>query len=709
MSPCTARKVRSHLPSPSLRKLARCIALCLPAVSVPAGAATFTVTTNADTIGSGSLRDALIALNASTNAANTIQFDAGLSGQVITLGSPLPLILNNVTIDGTGVMPIVDGNSLYRIFLIGVDDPTRAALHTQFPAAPLGNRLQVTLRNINLDHGAAKGGSGGGGGMGAGGALFVNGAADVTLDGVGLFNNEAAGGVGGAISFGAFATLGGGGGMGGSSGHVTYAFNGGGGLFGNATLTGGGGVFGNGSAGGGGYTGDGGAATVAGAAGTRVPAGLSGSGGSGSAAGGASGGGGGGGNNSFPASGSGGGGFAGANGTSTDGGNGGFGGGGGGGGLVGGKGGFGGGGGGGIDNNVGGDYGQGSGGFGGGGGTCNGHGGDGGFGGGGADGYSGGGTGGFGGGGGGHIAGSAGTGGFGGGNGSTNGGGGGAGFGGAIFVSGGGTITFTGASVAEVADSTSAGPPATGATAGATAGSGVFLQGNGTLKFSPASGQTDALFGYVDDESGSGITPPSGYVPGNWGLQKDGAGMLFLGAPSLNGFTGATVINSGVVLDLVGGSSPVTVNANGVLAGLGDFPSVTNAGTLVPGDSNFPQANFAVENTLTMQTGSVACFHAGAAPTSSSITVFGTANLGGVARIDFATAPSVGNSFVIINGATINGTFGGFATNLSGIDGRLNYTPTQVTFSVTALDGIFRDTFEGGSNDTPCALAVPPT
>src|SRR5258706_11879878 len=181
MLPNTYRTIRSHPSSLCLRKLVRCIALCLPPVSIPAGAATFTVTTNADTIGSGSLRDALIALNASTDASNTIQFGAALSGQVITLASPLPLILNNVTIDGTGVLPTVDGNSLYRIFLIGVDGATQAALHTQFSTAPLGSRLQVTLRNINLAHGSAKGGSGGGGGMGAGGALFINADADVTL------------------------------------------------------------------------------------------------------------------------------------------------------------------------------------------------------------------------------------------------------------------------------------------------------------------------------------------------------------------------------------------------------------------------------------------------------------------------------------------------------------------------------------------------
>jgi hypothetical protein len=669
------------------------------------------VTTNADTTGSGSLRDALIALNASTDASNTIQFGAALTGQVITLVGPLPLILNNVTIDGTGVVPTVDGNSLYRIFLIGVDDSTRAALHTQFPSAPLGSRLQVTLRNINLDHGLAKGGSGGGGGMGAGAALFVGAAADVTLDGVDAVNNQAAGGKGLAIGVsGGNHTFGGGGGLAGAGGHTAYVFNGGGGLFGNATAIGGGGTFGNGGAGGGGYTGDGGAATIAGGAGTRALAGISGSGGSGTAAGGASGGGGGGGGSGFPASGSGGGGFAGSNGASTYGGQGGFGGGGGGGGLTSGSGAFGGGGGGAVDNNVGADYGQGSGGFGGGGGASNGIGGDGGFGGGGADAYNGGGKGGFGGGGGGHILGATGKGGFGGGDGSTSGGGGGAGLGGAIFVAGGGTLTLTGGTMQEVASAVSGGSAAAGAGVGASAGSGVFLQGSGTLMFSPATGQADLFFGYIDDEIGSGITPPTGYTPGSWGLQKDGAGMLFLDAPSPNGLSGATVINAGIVLDFVGGPSPVTVNANGILAGFGDFFSVTNFGTLVPGDSDFPQNNFAVENTLTMQPGSLACFHVGGGPaTSSSITVFGTADLGGVARMDFASLPSVGNSFTIINGTTINNAFGAFVTNMGAVDGRLTYSSSQVKFDVTAIDGIFRGGFDGGTDDTPCTKAVPPT
>jgi hypothetical protein len=718
--------LRTHYPDPSLlriRLLARAIAWSLPAVWTSASAITFTVNTTDDVVTgsatSGSLRDALIAVNASADASNTIQFDAALPSQLITLAGPLPLILNNVTIDGTGVGPVIDGNSAYRIFLIGVDTATQSTLHTQFANAPLGSRLQVTLRKLGLDHGLAKGGTGGGGGMGAGGAVFVNGAADVTLDGVTLIGNQAVGGDGTGIGFngGTVNNLGGGGGLGGAGGHSLYSFNGGGGIFGNASSInyfggGGGGVFGNAIAGGGGYTGDGGTFSAPGGDGVRALAGISGTGGGGDIGpsfsnGGLQGGGGGGGFNG----GSGGGGFGGANGTGSAGGNGGFGGGAGVGGVVGGVGGFGGGGGGGIDNGLDGDLNEGMGGFGGGGGASNGFGGRGGFGGGGADGYGGGGPGGFGGGGGGHIAGNVGAGGFGGGNGSTSGGGGGAGLGGGIFVMGGGTLTISGGTTEQILGNVAGGSAATGATVGQSAGSGIFLQGGGTLEFSPAVNQTDIMFDFIEDETGSGIPAPGGYVPGSWGLQKDGAGMLFLNPQTgKNGYTGPTTINAGIVLDYVGGLSPITVNANGILAGIGDFLSVTSSGTLVPGSTLFPQANFAVENALTMQPGSVTCFHAGSSTGStSSITVFGTANLAGVARMDFLTAATIGATYPIINGGTLNGRFGGFKTNLPGIEAKFSYSPTQTVFIVTATDGIYNDSFEGGTNDAPCQAAVPPS
>ena len=84
-----------NLRSPWPRLLVRLIALVVLAASAPAGAITFTVTTTADTISgsatSGSLRDGIIAVNASSDASNSILFGGSLPGNAhIVLGSPLP-------------------------------------------------------------------------------------------------------------------------------------------------------------------------------------------------------------------------------------------------------------------------------------------------------------------------------------------------------------------------------------------------------------------------------------------------------------------------------------------------------------------------------------------------------------------------------------------------------------------------------------------
>jgi hypothetical protein len=719
------------------RALACLIALALAAACAPAAAITFTVNTTADTVSgaatSGSLRDGLIAVNQSTDASNTIQFSATLAPNArIALSGALPLILNNVTIDGTGVYPFIDGQSMYRIFFVGVDSATQSALHGQFPSAPLGSRQSVTLRNMKLQNGKAKGGNGGGGGMGAGGAVFVDSAADITLDGVDLQNNQAVGGNGSATTDGSttfYYDYGGGGGLGGNGGKLTNNnLAGGGGIFGNGganSAPSGGGVFGNGVVGyggGGGFTGNGGGSGAAGGAGSQSLAGISGSGGAGGSGGSGGGVDGGGGGSSVTQSGGGGGGFGGSNGGSNYGGNGGFGGGGGGAQICGGNGGFGGGGGYGYENNNPGNQLCGAGGFGGGGGTAGyttSSGSPGGFGGGGGDGYAGGGAGGFGGGGGaGHFTGgSGGAGGFGGGNGAADGSGGGAGFGGAVFVAGGGTLSIVNGGMLDLEGSiTGGGAGASDAVAGKTGGEGIFLQGGGTLEFSPAAGQTLSMLDFIRDEIGSGIAPPAGYTPQSWGLRMDGAGELFLDAPARNGITGTTTINAGVVLDNTGGASPIVVNPGGTLAGIGEFASVTSSGTLIPGSSTFPQTNFYVDGGLTLQGGAVSCFHATGSPAQSSlITVSGdgvsATTLGGVARVDFATTPSVGNSFrIIANGSsnnTLGGTFGGLAIAPPSVDGRLSYSPLEVDFVVTATDGLFRDGFDGGYNAATCADPVP--
>lgn len=696
------------------RALACTIVLALVSVSQDAFALSFTVNTLADTTSgnsvSGSLRDGLNAVNATTNLVNTIAFQPGLAG-TITLTAPLPLVLNNVVIDGTGASIVIDGASTYRIFFVGVDLATAALLQIQFPNSPLGrgNPIVLTLRRLTLQDGKARGGSGAGG-MGAGAALLVNAAANVTLDNVSLAGNRAWGGAGSG-------GIGGGGGLGGDGEYL----GGGGGIFGNGGAFGiegsgivgggGGGIVGYGSYGGGGYTGAGGGSGTNGVAGSNALGGISGSGGSsfdGNAGGGSGGGGGG---DSAGGRGNGGGGFAGGNGTSTQSGNGGFGGGGGGGrssdliAVGGGSGGFGGGGG------SGGDSSGGNGGFGGGGGHGYPNGGSGGFGGGG--GTSG--NGGFGGGGGVGSGNGPGVGGFGGGHGSDsgNGGGGGAGFGGAAFVVGGGNLTILGngsESGGEVLPGVASGFDAT---SGLAAGSGFFLQGAGTLVFAPAIGETQTIADAITDEIGSGIPNPpnSGDI---WALSKGGAGTLLLSGT--NAYTGNTSVSGGI-LRVTGDITPsaiYSVDAPALLTGTGKVRDVDLYGTIAPGTSANTTGTLQVFHTLFMENGALSCFHADGVGNSSRLLVTptggnpigdGTAFLHGAAQIDFSNSPPPGTQYLLVS-AGVLGTFTGYETNIPGLVGQLDYSSTQVTFTVVANDTLFGNGFEiPPASEIACAAA----
>jgi hypothetical protein len=114
----------------------------------------------------------------------------------------LPPITNDITIDGNGAIIERDANAPdFRLFY--VSGGLKGELHSG----------SLTLKDVTLEGGIARGGDGefgGGGGLGAGGAIFNQGV--LNLFAVTLTNNQAAGGNGGA-GFG-----GGGGGIGGSAG-----------------------------------------------------------------------------------------------------------------------------------------------------------------------------------------------------------------------------------------------------------------------------------------------------------------------------------------------------------------------------------------------------------------------------------------------------------------------------------------------------------
>jgi hypothetical protein len=130
------------------------LGICVCALSVPnVHAATLIVTTTADS-GAGSLRDSL----AAANEGDTIQFDAALKGQTITLTSAELLINKNLTIDGLGADQLTVKRStagstpMFRIFEITPD-------HT------------VTINGITISNGSAHIGSPGD----AGGGIYNDG------------------------------------------------------------------------------------------------------------------------------------------------------------------------------------------------------------------------------------------------------------------------------------------------------------------------------------------------------------------------------------------------------------------------------------------------------------------------------------------------------------------------------------------------------
>jgi len=158
--------------------------------------------TDSTVTGQTDLRQAIQQAN-SDAAGDTIVFDL-TTPQTIPLGSMLPIITSDLTINGPGEnMLTISGQGSARILFV--------------------NQGNVTISDLTLANGLARGGTGGGGGAGMGGALFVNGlyngsqvTTSVTLNNVAFTGNQA---VGGNHQDGT-----GGGGLGGSGGIASPEF-----------------------------------------------------------------------------------------------------------------------------------------------------------------------------------------------------------------------------------------------------------------------------------------------------------------------------------------------------------------------------------------------------------------------------------------------------------------------------------------------------
>ena len=152
--------LRHPLPSPILF-----ISLIVLSIySLPAGAATFTVT-NLDDSGPGSLRQAILDANAAAGD-DTIAFQSGLSGTIL-LASQIEPGNQNLTINGPGASVLaISGNNVTRIFA--------------------GNSMAITINNLTLKNGRSS----------TGGAIYSGGT--MTINQCVLSNNVSTG-TGGAI------------------------------------------------------------------------------------------------------------------------------------------------------------------------------------------------------------------------------------------------------------------------------------------------------------------------------------------------------------------------------------------------------------------------------------------------------------------------------------------------------------------------------
>ena len=160
------------------------------------GSATQNVAFQPGDTGFGTLRWAV----AQAASGNTVVFANALFNGTITLASEIA-VTKNLTIDGMAQNVTISGNNTTRIFFV--------------------NGGSVTIQNLKLSSGLAKGGDGGlgtyggGGGAGLGGAILLN-AGTLSVTNVTFSGNKAQGGNGGTGALGPNVGGGGGGGNAGS-------------------------------------------------------------------------------------------------------------------------------------------------------------------------------------------------------------------------------------------------------------------------------------------------------------------------------------------------------------------------------------------------------------------------------------------------------------------------------------------------------------
>ncbi len=237
-------------------------------------------------------------------------------------------------------------------------------------------------------------------------------------------------------------------------------------------------------------------------------------------------------------------------------------------------------------------------------------------------------------------------------------------------ISGSGSLTKIGAGIVTLGGANSY----TGGTvvnAGVLVGSTASLQG--TI-------QNNAAVQFAQGFSGT----YSGGITGNGSLDIFGGTVQFTGNSGT--FTGTTTVHSGSFI--VNGSlamSPTVVNAGTVLSGAGTVGTLTNSGTVIPGNGT---GTLNVSGNYFANLGSVA--QIGISPTGSNLlNITGTANLtnGNLVIVPGSGFYGLTQNYVLVNSASLLGTmFANSSITNPNFVPTVTYTANQVLLYIQVLN-----------------------
>ena len=130
----------------------------------------------------------------------------------------------------------------------------------------------------------------------------------------------------------------------------------------------------------------------------------------------------------------------------------------------------------------------------------------------------------------------------------------------------------------------------------------------------------------------------------------------------------------------------LTVNSGGALSGTGTvgYTQINSSGTLAPGTTGVPGTSITVAGNLSFQPGAIYLVQINPM-TASRANISGDASLAGTVQVSLAPGTYNGKTtYDILDPTSISGRFTDFTSNVSGIDGTLTYTPTNVLLNLKA-------------------------